>query len=683
MFKIMRYAVVAVACLAAALSGTPGTMMAQSTTQGGIAGTVFDASDAVVANAIVTIHNDATAADQVVKSSESGTFRAPQLAPGTYTVTISAPGFAVQRNSNVVVQVNGVVEINPHLTTGTQAQTIEVTADLPVLNFDSPEFGGHLDNKEIESIPINNRRWSSLALTTPGVTNDATGFGLLSFRAISAVLNNVQIDGADDNQAFFSEERGRTRAGYSTSQAAVREFQVNTGVYSAEFGRAVGGVVNSVTKSGGNTLHGEVYFYNRNSSRSAFVPYTTNTTYNSTTNQYVTSPYKPKDNRNQYGFGVGGALIKDKLFWFYSFDAYRRNFPGTAKANNPGSFFVAPTLSAPGNGGTCNTATGAISTPSGGSAPSSTDNAACLLAARESAVGSATTYSTAASQYNTQLQALLGDLGSVPRFGNQLINTPKLDWQVNSKQHVSFLYHRLRWDSPGGVQTQAVNNYAVDSFGTDFVKLDYGVAKLDSLFTNNLTNEVRYQYGRELNDEGLQPTSAYTKANLINSSGLAPEVALNTGIGFYLGMPYYSFRIAYPDERKWQIGDTATFVVGRHSIRFGEDIVHNYDLQNNVYEGNGYINYSSTVNYFRPADQGQELQLIGVGRGWRQFGHQLPVLFVLCGWLWTGYLRSHDDRLRVFRAGRLEADSNPYAEPGRALRLRGDPNAVLEPDRHS
>lgn len=593
MFKIMRYAVVAAACLAAGISG-----LAQSTTQGGIAGTVFDASDAVVANAIVTIHNDATAADQVVKSGESGTFRAPQLAPGTYTVTISAPGFAVQRNSNVVVQVNGVVEINPHLTTGTQAQTIEVTADLPVLNFDSPDFGGHLDNKEIESIPINNRRWSSLALTTPGVTNDATGFGLLSFRAISAVLNNVQIDGADDNQAFFSEERGRTRAGYSTSQAAVREFQVNTGVYSAEFGRAVGGVVNSVTKSGGNTLHGEVYFYNRNSSRSAFVPYTTNTTYNSTTNQYVTSPYKPKDNRNQYGFGVGGALIKDKLFWFYSFDAYRRNFPGTAKANNPGSFFVAPTLSAPGNGGTCNTATGAISTPSGRSAPSSTDNAACLLAARESAVGSATTYSTAASQYNTQLQALLGDLGSVPRFGNQLINTPKLDWQVNSKQHVSFLYHRLRWDSPGGVQTQATNNYAVDTFGTDFVKLDYGVAKLDSLFTNNLTNEVRYQYGRELNDEGLQPTSAYTQANLINSSGLAPEVALNTGIGFFLGMPYYSFRIAYPDERKWQIGDTATFVVGRHSIRFGEDIVHNYDLQNNVYEGNGYINYSSTVNYF-------------------------------------------------------------------------------------
>ena len=571
--------------------------LAQSATQGAISGTVLDPTGAAIPSATILIHNDATGANQTVSSSESGTFRAPQLAPGTYTVTITAASFTKQTETSVIVQVNLVTELNPHLSTGSETQTVEVTAQAPVLQFESPAYGGHLDNKEIESIPINNRRWSSLALTTPAVTNDASGFGLLSFRAISAVLNNVEIDGADDNQAFFSEERGRTRAGYSTSQAAVREFQVNTGVYSAEYGRAVGGVVNSVTKSGGNEFHGEVYFYNRNSSRSAFVPYTTNTTYNAATNAYVTSPYKPKDNRNQLGFGVGGPILKDRLWWFYAFDEYRRNFPGTAKANNPQSFFVAPTLGAPGNGGTCNVSTGAISTPNGGSAANATDSAACLLAARLNLAGVASTYASGATAYNTQLQSFLSDLGSVPRFGNQNINTPKIDWAITPKHHASFLYHRLRWDSPGGVQTQATNNYAIDSFGTDFVKLDYGVAKLDSLFTNTISNELRYQYGRELNDEGLQPTSAYTKNNLINNTGLAPEVALNTGVGFYMGMPYYSFRVAYPDERKWQIGDTATWVKGRHSIRFGTDIVHNYDLQNNVYEGNGYISYSSTVNY--------------------------------------------------------------------------------------
>jgi outer membrane receptor protein involved in Fe transport len=596
-------------CAAAALA--TGGAYAQSTTQGAISGTVFDSTDAAIPSATILIHNDANGSDLTVKSNESGIFRAPQLAPGTYTVTITAPNFAPEKENGVIVEVNEVTSVNPHLTTGQTTQAIEVTADVPVLKFDSAEFGGHLDNKEIEAIPVNNRRWSTLALTTPGVVNDSNGFGLLSFRAIPSVLNNVEIDGADDNQAFFSEERGRTRAGYSTSQGAVREFQVNTGVYSAEFGRAVGGVVNSVTKSGGNQLHGELYFYNRNSSRSSFQPGASNTVFNSATNQYVTSPYRPKDNRNQYGFAVGGPLKKDKLFWFYAFDAYRRNFPGTAKANNPGSFFVSPDA-ALSTGYTCSTATGAITAPANAAAASATDSAACLLAAR---LGYSS-YAAGATAYSTQLQALLTDLGTVPRFGNQLINTPKLDWQVNDKEHLSVLYHRLRWDSPGGVQTQGTNNYAIDSFGTDFVKLDYTLVKLDSLITQNFTNEVRYQYGRELNDEGLQNPSAYTKANLINSTGLAPEVALNTGIGFFLGEPYYSFRVSYPDERKWQVGDTATYVWGKHSIRFGEDIIHNYDLQNNVYEGNGYITYGSTVNYFSDLiSKGESCDASGSGVG--------------------------------------------------------------------
>ncbi|SFS03436.1 Carboxypeptidase regulatory-like domain-containing protein [Granulicella pectinivorans] len=575
------------------LTATAG--LAQSTTQGAIAGTVFDASNAIVPHTEIVIHNDADGSEQKLTSGDSGTFRAPQLTPGVYTVTFKAAGFSTERQTNVIVQVNGVTEVDPHLTTGEIATSIEVRSETPVLKFDSAEFGGHLDNTEIESIPINNRRWSSLALTTPAVVNDASGFGLLSFRAISAVLNNVEVDGADDNQAFFSEERGRTRAGYSTSQAAVREFQVNTGAYSAEFGRAVGGVVNSVTKSGGNGIHGEAYFYNRNSSRSAFQPFATNTVY--TGGQYVTSPYRPKDNRNQIGFGVGGALIKDKLFWFYAFDTYRRNFPGTAKAATPSSFFVAPDATLPTNQA-CNLATGAV-TATGTPTASAADGYACLLAARLK-YGS---YAAGATAFNTQLQALLPNLGSVPRFGDQNINTPKLDWQVNQKNHVSALYHRLRWDSPGGVQTQGTNNYAIDTFGTDFVKLDYTLVKLDSLITQSLTNEVRYQYGRELNYEGLQPSSAYTTTNLINNTGFAPEVSLlGSTTGFFMGQPYYSFRVAYPDERKWQVGDTATYILGKHSIRFGEDIVHNYDLQNNLYEGNGFVSYTTggtgLVNYF-------------------------------------------------------------------------------------
>lgn len=541
------------ALLAAAAMVAAGAARAQSMTEGAISGTVFDVTEAAVPGATVVIHNDGSGANLTVKSGASGDFRAPLLAAGTYTVTITAPGFASSRQSNVTVAVNQVTQLNSHLTTGEATQQVEVTATQPVLQFDSPAFGGQLSNYEIENIPINNRRWSSLALTTPGVTNDASGFGLLSFRAIPAVLNNVQIDGVSDNQAFFGEERGRTRAGYSTSQVAVREFQVNTGVYSAELGRAVGGVVNSITKTGANQFHGEVYFYHRGDEFSSINPKVTIPTQNAA-GAFVNQPFRPKDKRNQYGFGVGGPLIKDRLFWFYAFDAYRRNFPGVAVSGNP-NVFNAPAV--------CTTA---------------------LLAAT----------GTTAAQCTAAFNDLSGDLGLVPRFGNQLINTPKLTWQINNKNTLNVYFHRLRWDSPGGVQTQAALAYARDAFGTDFVKLDYGVAKLDSVIGSHFTNEVRFQYSRELNDEGQQPLTDYTAAHFVSPTGNITYASISSSQGgFNAGSPYYSYRTANPDERKWQIGDTASYLLGRHTIRFGTDILHNYDLQNNLYQSNGSFSYSS------------------------------------------------------------------------------------------
>ncbi|MFC6645704.1 TonB-dependent receptor domain-containing protein [Granulicella cerasi] len=566
MFRNFRY-LAACTAVAASLS-LPA--FSQSMTQGGISGTVFDATDAAVPGATVLIHNNATGAESKLTTSGSGAYSAPLLPPGSYTVTISANGFTTQKRTDVVVLVNQITEVQPHLTTGGSAETVEVSAEIPTINFDSPAFGGHLETKEIEAIPINNRRWSSLALTTPGVTNDASGFGLLSFRAIPAVLNNVQIDGTDDNQAFFSEERGRTRAGYSTAQVAVREFQVNTGVYSAELGRAVGGVVNSVTKSGGNQLHGEVYFEHRGDEFSSLNPNVKLTTQNST-GAYVSNPFRPKDKRNQYGFGVGGPLIKDKLFWFYAFDAFRRNFPGVAVPANPSQFY--------------NTCTPTYATAN-----------ATFITNLAAALGTTTTAAQAACA--TALTDLSTDLGIVPRFGNQLINTPKLTWQINNKNVLNVLYHRLRWDSPGGVQTQAALAYARDAFGTDFVKLDYGVAILDSQISSRMTNELRYQYARELNDEGQQPYTTYSANHLMAANGVATYANIYAGsYGFYAGSPYYSYRTAYPDERKWQIGDTASYTLGRHTIRFGVDFVHNYDLQNTLYQGNGSYTYGSVFNY--------------------------------------------------------------------------------------
>ena len=568
----------AVFCGAALLA--VGMGRAQNTTQGAIAGTVFDATNAAVPNATVKIHNDGTNADATLTSDASGQFKAPPLDPGTYTVTVSAAGFSDLRETNVTVLVSNVTELSPHLTAGSAgSQTVEVTGEVPVIKFDTPAFGGQLDNHEIEGIPINNRRWSSLTLLTPGATNDNQGFGLIAFRAIQPQLNNVQIDGADDNQVFYGEERGRTRAGYSTAQTAVREFQVFTGVYSAEFGRAVGGVINSVTKSGTNQLHGELYFYHRDQQWGASNNYVYNVAYNQATSSAVKVPFKAKDKRNQYGFGIGGPLIKDKLFGFYAFDQYRRVFPGTGTA-------VALSFYSP--------LTTAQSTTLARSIYLATGNTNYDINTNASAP------TLASSAYNNYIGLANSDLGQVPRIGFQIINTPKLDWQVNQKNRVSVLYHRLRWDSPGGVQTQQNVFYAKEGFATDFVKLDYGVAKIDSLITSNISNELRFQYGRELNDEGSLPNNQFTNQVLENATGIAPQVNLNNGSqGFIAGQPYYAFRPALPDERKWQVADTAIAQYGNHSVRAGFDIVHNNDIQTTLgfsgYSPNGTFNYTSIL----------------------------------------------------------------------------------------
>src|SRR5215471_3622209 len=298
---------VLVLCLSSAVK-------AQSTTDGAISGTVVDSSGAAVPNVKVTAKNVGTNATASSTTDDTGFFRIGKLAPAEYSVSIEATGFAPYTAEHVTVQIGSITDFTAKLSVASQGQTVEVTAETPVINTISQEFSNVVDSHEISNLPINNGRWTSFALLTPGAVNDSNGFGLLSFRGISPLLNNSTVDGGDNNQAFFSEERGRTRIGYTIPKAAVQEFQVNTSNYSAEYGRAAGAVINTVTKSGSNNFHGEGYFYDRDNEWGAINPFTTLTTKQSD-GTFATNPYKPKDVRKIYGFGIGGPILKDKVFF--------------------------------------------------------------------------------------------------------------------------------------------------------------------------------------------------------------------------------------------------------------------------------------------------------------------------------------------------------------------------------
>jgi outer membrane receptor protein involved in Fe transport len=574
----------------AALAFSAWVANAQSTTEGAIAGTVEDATGAIVPGAAVVIHNNATNFDHVLTSDGSGFFKVPLLEPGVYTVTISGSGFSAYKANTVTVQVGQLTTLEPHLAPASAGETVVVTAETPQLNFESPDVAAVVPRTAIDNIPVANRRWSALALTTPGVVADSSGFGLVSVRGMSTLLNNVEIDGADDNNAYFSEERGRTREAYSTSENAVNEFEVNTGVYSAQYGRAAGGVINSVTKSGTNTLHGELFFNDLDRGFGAYDPGSISPT---------GAPLKPKDLRKIYGGTVGGALIKDKLFWIYTYDQATHINPAIAAAASYGSattvggFLEQPDASV--TSCTENVTTGAV-TVVGATNHATLDGQVCAIAYRLYGGN----YASAVAFYNNGISGpggLTSDLGIVPRFGDQEINTPKLDWQINQKEHVSFLYHRLRWDAPGDVQTSSTASYAVDAFGNDFVKVDYGLAKLESQISSRISNELIYQYGREELSETQQPFSAYTKNNLVSTGGTIPYIGLDTSIGFNLGSPYYSYRQAYPDERKWQVEDVLYYSIGNHSIRVGGDLLHNTDLTHQEPYYNGDFNYTTLANY--------------------------------------------------------------------------------------
>jgi hypothetical protein len=588
---------------------SPG-LRAQSTTDGAIAGTVTDASGAAVPNASVTVTNKGTNLSQGVATDESGYFRVAKLQPGSYTMKAEAPGLASFTAENVIVQIGSVTEVPAKLNVASAGATVIVSAELPQVNTTSAEFAPTLDQTAINNLPINNGRWSSFALLTPGAVNDASGFGLISFRGMSTLLNNSTVDGGDNNQAFFSEERGRTRIGYTIPKAAVQEFQVNTSNYSSEYGRAAGAVINTVTKTGSNQFHGEAYFYDRDNEWGATNPFTRLTT-QTAPGAFTSAPYKPKDVRKIWGGGIGGPILKDRLFFFFAVDRYDRDFPGTAVPGSPSAFFAAPVPDLTPYGGSCQAlTTPATNNPNQTAIKNSSSNGANVLTAT---LGACTLmsrlgkpdYGSAAQTYNDGLNGLLQELGPVARKGQATIFLPKVDWTINSRNHASFEVNRMRWASPAGIQTQASNTFGIASFGNDYVRDTWGVAKLYTSFTPALSNESRFQYGRDLEFEFAQPSSAYEQANFITSPlfpgytnplGLSPDVFITNG--FDMGVPTFLQRPAFPDERRTQFADTVSWNHGRHSFKFGVDYAHTHDLSENLRFQYGSFSYSNLANYF-------------------------------------------------------------------------------------
>src|SRR6266542_2460805 len=197
-------------------------------------------------------------------SGASGSFTFPNLTPGNYAVSAELSGFSPAKVTNVAVTVGGDATVKLVLEIGGVEAKVTVSSEEPLIEATKSEVSSVVNERSIQNLPANGRNFIDFVLTTPGVVKDNFRVGDIVFAGQRGTLNSLVVDGGDNNNTFFGQALGRTgtgRAPYQFSEEAVKEFQVNSSAYSAEYGRAGGAVINVVTKSGTNDYHGSAFYF--------------------------------------------------------------------------------------------------------------------------------------------------------------------------------------------------------------------------------------------------------------------------------------------------------------------------------------------------------------------------------------------------------------------------------------
>ena len=277
-------------------------------------GTARDTSGSVVANASVSLRNLDTNRTYTSTSDASGYYIVPNLPPGSYELNVTYTGFEPFLQSGIQLRVGQTATLDVTLTVQGRREVLEVTSQTPAIEPTRTEISNVIETRQIQGLPISGRLFTDFALLTPGVTTGRTSVGStitefevtrVSFAGMRDLSNQVTVDGADNINTATGSQRA------TPPQEAVQEFRVVNNSFGAEYGRALGGIVNIVTKSGTNTLHGSVYDYFQNNAlnaRSLLQP----------------APQLNVLRQNQFGFTLGGPIKQDKTFYFLNYEGQRR-----------------------------------------------------------------------------------------------------------------------------------------------------------------------------------------------------------------------------------------------------------------------------------------------------------------------------------------------------------------------
>ncbi|HJR07430.1 MAG TPA: carboxypeptidase regulatory-like domain-containing protein [Pyrinomonadaceae bacterium] len=325
--------------LCASLALTASLAFSQSqATSGNIEGRVLDPNGAAVPGVNVTATNQQTGFEKTATSDEEGNYRIILLPPGTYKVVATgAQGFQPATLENAAVTVGGQTNLDITLGVGGASTTVDVSAEAPVVETTRTSVATTVNERDIENLPVSGRNYLDFATLTPGVVRDPTRQGDLSVGGQKGTFNSLQVDGADNNNTFFGQAFGRTgvRPPYQFSEESVKEFQVNQNGFSAEFGRAAGAVINVVTKSGTNSFHGGGFEYFRDESLNANAPNIKGQQgVDFDLGRRLNRNKRPPQQINQFGFRLGGPIVKNRAFFFGTYDGQRQDLPNIVEPPN-------------------------------------------------------------------------------------------------------------------------------------------------------------------------------------------------------------------------------------------------------------------------------------------------------------------------------------------------------------
>ncbi len=499
-----------------------GASFAQTSGAGTITGTLTDPTGSVVPGAAVAVRNTNTGATLALTTNGAGIYVAPFLPPGMYEITASKAGFGKIARTDLTLQVGQTLTIDIALPLQTTTETVTVSGQPSIVDTQKTDMSQVVSAAQQENLPLAGRRWESFALLTPNVTTDG-GSGLISYRGISGLYNSSSVDGTNNSQAFFSETKGRTTIPYIYSMDSIQEFQVASSNYSAELGQAAGGIVNAVTKSGTNTMHGDLFYYLRYPSLNALDPL-----------QKAKGIYtQPIHQQQQFGGSVGGPVIKDKLFYFLTYDGSRKVNP--ISYTSSASFPIACTYSQ--------------ITP-----------AQCA----------------AANKYFSGL------LGAYPRFQNQDVGFGKLDYLFNPANRVSASFNLDNFKSPNSYNSLTTSNANSNTAnGTAVTRERIFVANWDSTFNPTTINNFRFQWSQDL--------------EIISANGTAPSVTVDSGTVMSYGMPNALPRPAFPNEHRLQFADVLSKTAGKHTFKAGIDFNAIHELLINLFQGGGVYGYNGSI----------------------------------------------------------------------------------------